>query len=145
MTCAIDVNLLLYASDASSPFHGRAKDFLQSCMSGRDLVYLPWPTVMSYLRIVTHPSIFDQPLSSAEAMANVGALLGLPNVRCLAEADGFWDHYNAIVTEAPVRGNQVPDAHLAALLRQHGVRTICTHDRDFRRFGFLDIQDPLTP
>jgi len=37
----------------------------------------------------------------------------------------------------------VPDAHLAAVLRQHGVAKIFTHDRDFRRFDFLQVIDPL--
>jgi hypothetical protein len=37
----------------------------------------------------------------------------------------------------------VPDAHLAALLRQHGVKKLYTHDRDFLKFSFLDVRDPL--
>jgi predicted nucleic acid-binding protein len=37
----------------------------------------------------------------------------------------------------------VPDAHLAALLRQHGIRTLYTNDTDFRRFAFLDVRDPF--
>jgi predicted nucleic acid-binding protein len=41
----------------------------------------------------------------------------------------------------PVRGNLVPDAHVAALLRQHGVRRLCTADRDFRKFDFLEVAD----
>ena len=41
------------------------------------------------------------------------------------------------------RGNLVPDAHLAAVLRQNGIRTIYTHDRDFRKFDFLEVKDPL--
>ena len=41
------------------------------------------------------------------------------------------------------RGNLVPDTHLAALLRQHGVATLYTRDRDFRRFDFLSVIDPL--
>ena len=43
----------------------------------------------------------------------------------------------------PVRGNLVPDAHLAALLKQHGVRTLFSRDTDFRKFGFLDLRDPF--
>jgi len=43
----------------------------------------------------------------------------------------------------PVRGNLVPDAHLAALLKQHGVRTLYTRDADFRKFPFLDVRDPF--
>jgi predicted nucleic acid-binding protein len=37
----------------------------------------------------------------------------------------------------------VPDAHLAALLRQHGVGTLYTNDRDFRRFDFLRVINPF--
>jgi predicted nucleic acid-binding protein len=43
-----------------------------------------------------------------------------------------------------VRGNLVPDAHLAAILKQHGVRTLFTRDTDFRKFPFLDLRDPFT-
>ena len=39
--------------------------------------------------------------------------------------------------------NLVPDAHLAALARAHGVRTIYMHDRDFRRFPLLEVVDPV--
>ena len=42
-----------------------------------------------------------------------------------------------------MRGNLVPDAHLAALLRQHGIRTLYTNDSDFRRFSFLDVRNPF--
>lgn len=41
------------------------------------------------------------------------------------------------------RGNLVPDIHLAALLRQHGVPVICTHDRDYRKFDCLKVVDPV--
>jgi hypothetical protein len=43
----------------------------------------------------------------------------------------------------PVRGNLVPDAHLASLLRQHGVKTLYTRDTDFRKFDFLEVSDPF--
>ena len=143
MSYSLDVNILLYSSDASSPFHAKAKSFLESCMSRSDVLYLSWPTIMSYLRIATHPSIFDEPLTPEEAMANVETLINLPNSRCLAEEEGFWETWRSVTRETAVRGNLVPDAHLAALLRFHGVRRLYTHDRDYRRFDFLDIQDPL--
>ena len=128
MSYSLDVNILLYSSDASSPFHAKAKSFLESCMSRSDVLYLSWPTIMSYLRIATHPSIFDEPLTPEEAMANVETLLNLPNSRCLAEEDGFWETWRSVTNETSVRGNLVPDAHLAALLRFHVgcTRTIAT-------------------
>jgi hypothetical protein len=138
-----DVNVLLYASDSSSPVHQPARSFLQSAAAGGDLFCLGWPTVMSYLRIATHPGIFSAPLTPAEALRNVDALVALPRVRLLAEEHGFLDVYREVTGAFPVRGNLVPDAHLAALLRQHGVRTLYTRDADFRKFPFLDVRDPF--
>ena len=144
MSYALDANLLLYASDASSDFHPRALAFLERCAAGPELVFLPWPVVMAYLRIATHPSIFDRPLSPEEAEANIEALLARPHVRALGELDGFWETYRRTGEGIVVRGNLVPDAHLAALLIQHGVTTLWTHDRDFRKFEGIRVRDPLT-
>lgn len=76
-------------------------------------------------------------------MRNIEALVGLPHVRLLAEEEGVWEVYQDVVRGWPARGNQVPDAHLAALLRQHGVETLYTGDADFRRFDFLRIVNPF--
>jgi toxin-antitoxin system PIN domain toxin len=140
---AIDVNILLYASDGDSPMHDRAAAFLRQCVSNREVFCLAWVSLMSYLRMATHPAIFTRPLAHEEAARNVEALLAVPHCRVLSEENGFWDHYRALTRHLPTRGNLVPDAHLAALLSQHGVVTVYTHDRDFRRFEFLDVRDPL--
>jgi len=143
LSFAIDVNILLYASNAESPLHAQAERFLKRCAAGPEVVCLGWITIMSYLRIATHPSIFAQPLSPQEAMANIEALLALRHVRVLAEEEGFWVHFSTVAKEVRPRGNLVPDIHLAALLRQHGVPVICTHDRDYRKFDFLKVIDPI--
>lgn len=143
MSFAIDVNLLLYASDRSSPHHARSAAFLQSCADDGQVFCLAWLTVTSYLRIATHPRIFSNPLSHTEAMANVEYLIALPHCRIIGEQDGFWGAYGEATRDVPTRGNLVPDAHLVAVLRQSGVATLHTHDRDFRKFAFLDVRDPL--
>lgn len=143
MSFSIDVNILLYASDNTSPYFHKAGSFIDSCIKGDSVFYLAWPTLMSYLRIATHPSIFDYPLSPQEAMENIDMLMTLPHVRFLSEEEGFWQVYRDTTGEIPTRGNLVPDAHLAALLRYHGVKTLYSHDRDFLRFAFLNVRDPL--
>jgi toxin-antitoxin system PIN domain toxin len=143
MSAAIDVNVLLFASDTASPLHLRAAAFLERCATGPDVLYLAWSTVMSYLRISTHPAIFANPLQPDEAAHNAETLVRLPHVRMLAEEDGFWDLYREVTRRIPTRGNDVPDAHLATLLRQHGVATLYSHDRDFRKFDFLNVRDPF--
>jgi hypothetical protein len=138
-----DVNVLLYASDAASPVHAAARQFLEEAADGGDLWCLGWPTLMSYLRMATHSRIFATPLTPAEALKNVEALTRLPHVRLLSEEAGFLEVYREVTGALPVRGNLVPDAHLASLLRQHGVKTLYTRDTDFRKFDFLEVSDPF--
>ena len=40
--------------------------------------------------------------------------------------------------------DDVPDAHLATLMRQHGVSVIYTRDRDSRRFDNIEVRDPTS-
>ena len=143
MSFSCDVNVLLNASDSSSPVHEPARGFLKQAAAGGDLFCLGWLTVMSYLRIATHPGIFASPLAPAEALRNVDALIARPHVRLLAEDVGFLEVYREVTGSFPVRGNLVPDAHLAAVLKQNGVRRLYTRDADFRKFSFLEVKDPF--
>lgn len=143
MSFSVDANILLYASNTASPHHPAAHRFLVQSAAGRKMVYLAWPTAMAYLRIATHPRIFAAPLTHAEALTNLKRLIARPNVRMLTEKPDFLDLYAEITGQVPVRGNLVPDAHLATILLQNGIRTLYTNDVDFRRFDFLDVQNPL--
>lgn len=143
MSYSIDANLLLYASDRSSPHCERAREFLASRAEDGDLLYLTWPTMMSYLRISTHPSIFHAPLAPSDAWANIRTLLNLPRCRVIHEEETLVEDYALATHGIIVRGNLVPDAHIATILRQHGVNRIYTADTDFLKFSFLEVINPL--
>jgi hypothetical protein len=140
---SIDANILLYASDSSSRFAKPARAFLERCAQGPEVLALAWPTLAAYVRLATHPAIFASPLTPDEAASNVDSLLALPHARFLSEREGFWDVYREVTRGLATRGNDVPDAWLGALLRQHDISTLYTSDRDFRRLDFLKVVDPL--
>ena len=143
MSFAIDANLLLYASDESSPVHDKARALLEEIAAGPDLVYVFWPVALGYLRNATHPRVFDHPLSVEEAIGNLGRLIERPHVRTPGEGDRFWSRLISVTRETYVRGNLIPDAHLVALMREHGVSKIWTRDRDFRKFDGIEVTDPF--
>lgn len=144
MSYSIDVNILVYSSDTSSEFHERALAFVEFCAESAEPLFLPYLTLMSYLRIATHPRIFTNPLTPYEARANIRKLAQLPQTRLISERDGFLELYEEMTQELTVRANLVPDAHLATLLRQHGVATLYTNNADdFAKFAFLDVRNPL--
>ena len=143
MSFSIDANILLYASDRQSPWHEQAGAFLHRCVLRSELFCLAWPTLMAYLRIATHSGIFSSPLTPDRAQGNVESLLMQPRVRTIGEGGEFWPSFQTVANEVPLRGNLVPDAHLAALLLEHGVSTLYTRDRDFLKFPALRMKDPF--
>jgi toxin-antitoxin system PIN domain toxin len=143
MSYTIDANVLLYASDESSPVHARARAFVQRLADGPEIAYLFWPTVMAYLRIATHPAVFARPMTAAEAIGNVEQLLARPHVRTTGEQERFWGRYREVSDDAVQAGNLVPDAHVVALMLENDVRTIWTRDRDYRRFPRIEVRDPF--
>ena len=51
----------------------------------------------------------------------------------------------AVMSEVPmIAGNLWHDAETAVLMREHGIRRICTCDTAFTRFPFVEVVDPLT-
>ena len=142
MSVTVDANVLLYAINVDDEAHEPAYELLQRLARGPDLLYLFWPTIMGFLRIATHPAIFPEPVATDIAMAAVAELIERPHVRTRGEGEGYWETYRATAL-SDTRGNHVPDAHLAALMRQHGVGTIYTRDRDFNRYEGIDVRDPI--
>lgn len=142
MSATLDANLLVYASNEADRLHRPALSLLDRLAAGPELVYLFWPTIMGYLRIVTHPGILPSPLPPADAIANVDALLSRSHVRTPGERQGFWGLFRGTAGDQ-TRGNAVPDAHLVTLMRQHGVTILYTRDRDFRRYDGIQPRDPF--
>jgi toxin-antitoxin system PIN domain toxin len=139
----VDANVLLYASDETSPVHVAARAVVQRLADGPEIAYLFWPTVMAYLRIATHPAVFARPLTAAEAIGNVEQLLARPHVRTTGEQERFWVGYREVADDAVPAGNLVPDAHIVTLMLENDVRIIWTRDRDFRRFPRIEVRDPF--
>lgn len=143
MTTTVDAKILLYAADEESPLQERALALVKHLMTGPALVYILWPVVMAYLRTGTNPRLFDSPLSPESAMAAIDRLLAPSHIRVVGEGEDFWDAYRLVAEDVKPRGNLVTDAHLVALMRQHGVSTIWTRDRDFRKFDGISVKDPF--
>lgn len=144
MSETIDANVLIYASNSASPHFQGASAVLRRLADGTGLVYLFWPVTMAYLRVVTHPRLLQPPLSLDTALANVEALLTLPHMRSGSEEEGFLARMRDVGGPLPAVGKLVHDAHIVALMLQHGVDTIWTYDRDFRKFDGIRVMDALT-
>lgn len=141
---AIDTNVLIYARREETPFHSQARALLRSLAEGVEQWALPWPCVYEYLRVVTHPRVFDPPTDLDAALFDLDSLLDSPSLHLLGEGPAHRGHLLRLITEGRAIGNLIHDAHIAALLVEHGVREFLTTDRDFTRFASLRVRDPFT-
>jgi uncharacterized protein len=74
----------------------------------------------------------------------VSALLMSPGLSLLIATQRHADVAANLFSEMPyLAGNIVHDVHTAILMREHGIKQICTRDADFSRFPFLEVVDPL--
>jgi toxin-antitoxin system PIN domain toxin len=137
----LDANILLYAYDSGSSHHAACRSWLDAAFNAEETVALPWQTLLAFVRITTNSRAVRQPLSGPEACAIVGSWLLRPNVAVVGPGERFWELFQAQVQDAQATGPLIPDAALAALALEHGA-TLCSADRDFRRFRGLKLLDP---
>ena len=142
---AVDSNVLIYARRVERPQHAIAEVVLRSLATGAEQWVLPWPCVYEFLRVVTHPRVFRPPTPLSEAWGAVELLLNSPSVVPIAEGARHREVLRDLLHAVPLTGNVLHDAHIAALLIEHGVDEIITADEDFRRFPGLKVTNPFRP
>jgi toxin-antitoxin system PIN domain toxin len=136
---AIDTNILIYAHRESLPQHERALAWLRHLAEGNALWGLPVFCLGEFLRVVTHPRVFDPPSTLDQAVAALEGLLQSPTLRILKPGSRYTVLLIEAVRAADARGNLVFDAQIAAVCREHGASQLLTMDRDFARFPGLQL------
>lgn len=138
----VDANILVYAADRSSRFHDRARHWLEEALNGPVRIGLPWQSLTAFLRIVTHPRAAAAPLTGDDAWGLVENWLAADAAWVPVPTNHHREVLGRLITANDLRGNLVPDAHLAALAIEHGLG-VCSADSDFARFPELRWVNPL--
>jgi uncharacterized protein len=140
----VDTNVLVYAADTDAQFYDRCRAWLERQRSRPNAWYTTWSILYEFLRVTTHPRVMRRPWDASAAWGFVTALLASPGVGVLVPTHRHADVAEEVVRELPhLAGNLFHDAHTAILMREHGIRQICTRDTDFNQFSFLEVIDPL--
>jgi len=129
----VDANVLLYAVDTTSPFHLTAKGWLETALNGGTRVGLPWPSLLAFQRISTHPRATATPLTPRQAYDFIQDWLSSEQAWIPQPGPRHATILEKLLVDGDLRGNLVTDAHLAALGIEYGVG-ICSFDSDFARF-----------
>jgi toxin-antitoxin system PIN domain toxin len=131
---AVDTNILVYAHREELPQHRKARARLTALAEADAPWGIPVFCIAEFVRVVTHPKLFDPPYDADDACRAVDQLLASPSVRVLHSGASFVTHFAEAVREANAVGNLVFDAQIVAICRESGVTSLLTEDRDFARF-----------
>lgn len=136
-----DVNVLVHAFRKDAHDHRRCRAWLDGVVNG-DSRYAMSPQVLAgVVRVTTHPKVFKQASTTADALRFAEVVLGQPHCMVVQPGDGHWEIFTRLCREADARGNLVPDAWFAALAIEAGCEWV-TLDRDYARFAKLKWRPP---
>ena len=140
MLC-VDVNVLVYAANSECEQSRQARAWLEAALAGPEWVVIPDSVAMAYVRIVTDSRILPAPLHPDEAFAMIDWILQHPRATAMGADERTREAFQDLVTSLGLRGNDIPDAWLAASAMSAGAALV-TYDRGFRRYPGLQTQSP---
>lgn len=141
MRC-VDVNVLVYAHRPETPDHERYRAWLEEARRDDEPLALSGLVLSGFMRVVTHHRIFREPTPPAKAVEFVRALQSSPNSVSVSPGERHWSIFLDLCGEIDARGNDIPDAYLAAIAVENGA-TWYSADRGFARFHGLRWSHPL--
>jgi predicted nucleic acid-binding protein len=139
----VDTNILVFATDASSPFESAAETELEQWRKQGTDLYISVQVLREYLAVTTRPALDPMaPPDYAAILANLASFRSefhvLEDTRLVSERLG------ELVQCYAVKGRQVHDASIAATMLTHGLQHLLTHNGgDFARFSPLIMVHPL--
>lgn len=139
----LDVNVCLYAyrpgQSDTAHFVG---EWLAPRLVGHERVAISEPVLTSVVRIATHPRIFQTPSTPGDVLRFAESLLSAPAVQLVRPGPDHWPIFTELVAQHHLRGNDIPDASLAAHALELGA-SLVTVDRGLSRFSGLRVVNPI--
>lgn len=143
MNYCADTNLLLYAHHDEFPQHVAAQRWLAAVMQGEGLA-LPWSVLLGFVRLSVKEGLLNTPQPLAEVWACVQRLLDTRRIWLVEAGARHRSILDDLLTLVKGQGNEISDAHLAAIAIEHRL-TLCSNDGGFDRFVArgLRLHNPL--
>ncbi|WP_432743663.1 type II toxin-antitoxin system VapC family toxin [Methylobacter sp. G7] len=139
----MDVNVLVYAHREDAANHLAYRQWLESVINGQASFAYSELVLSGFLRVVTHPKVFEIPSTLSSALRFTEQIRGLPNAVCLAPGSMHWTIFVECLAQIKATGNDIPDAYHAALAMEWSCEWV-TADKRFKRFKGLKLRHPLT-
>jgi hypothetical protein len=138
----MDGNILVYAHREDTTDHRAYRDWVEDTINSGGAYGVSELVLSGFLRVVTHPKVFERPTPLAVALDAVNQIRGQPQAVPIRPGPRHWAIFEQLLHSSDATGNLVPDAYHAALAIESGCDWITT-DKGFLRFAGLRARHPL--
>ena len=137
--CLIDTNVLVYATVEGSPWYAEARRWLARLQRDGSSLYITTQIYREYLVVLTRGEVFEQTFTPDEAVQILSTLS--TSVTLLGETSRSFETFQDLVLRYQVRGKQVHDANIVAVMVDQGVRHLVTYNQDdFKRYAEISLE-----
>jgi toxin-antitoxin system PIN domain toxin len=137
----LDANILIGAFRPDDPDHSQLKGWMEEILTEGTKITFPPLVEVAFLRIVTHPRIFQVPSPLAEAQEFLQVVQESGQFRETRWTGRMRERWWRWCRDLGLHGNDINDAYLAAVAVEERCRFV-SRDRGFGRFRGLDWWNP---
>lgn len=144
---ALDTNILVYAHNLASPFHQKAKLFVEQIIgeedeAGSPVICIPLQVCAEFINVCTRQTI-GKPLSIPDAVKEIRRYDEFLNIPILYPNSSQLNTFLTLLESTTTR-KKIFDVYLAATLKDHKIEGLYTVNvDDFKEFSFLQVKNPL--
>jgi toxin-antitoxin system PIN domain toxin len=143
---SVDANLLLYSYTQASPYHSRARAFIED-LAPRTDVGISEFVLAEFYTLLRNPAVLAKPLGASDAVAVIDNYRRHPNWMILGfdpDSVGLHDELWALASGKDFARRRIYDARTALSIRRQGVTEFATANvKHFDGFGFSRVWSPL--
>lgn len=128
-----DTNIILRAYHDVFPQHFSVKAIFDRLLADDTDLWISRQVIREYLVQVTHPRTFAMPLTSSQAVEQVGNIL--QTCQIIGETSATTNALLTLIRDYSVSGKQIHDANIVAAMLANGIDTLLTlNTADFKRY-----------
>lgn len=136
-----DSNILVYAYDSTSPYHLKAKRFLEEKTKIKGEIGITPQVLLEFFGVVTQK--VKQPLNVETASELIKEIANNKNIVCLYPRQATYLRTLELAKKYKILGRDIFDAYLVATMLDNGVGLIYTRNlKDFEKFSEITALDP---
>ncbi|MCP5463747.1 MAG: PIN domain-containing protein [Deltaproteobacteria bacterium] len=134
---ALDTNVIIHFLATSSAEHQKTKNWFDQ---NKEPLATTNTNIAECLRLLTHPKVFEKPLSLSKALTVLEKFLTHYDVLICDDQNRWWQELLSLEKQtSKISGNEIFDARIALCLKFNGIKKIFTRDSDFKKFPFLKV------